>query len=79
MNNLSHRQNHQQNKRSRIKTIGLIFLRTLVTIVGALILFQSRSTHLLLIGRHDVNAPPPLTEEYFNRLTAPRKELIWFE
>jgi pimeloyl-ACP methyl ester carboxylesterase len=32
-----------------------------------------------LIGRHDVNAPPKLTEEYFNLLTAPRKELIWFE
>ncbi len=32
-----------------------------------------------LIGRHDVNAQPKLTEEYFNLLTAPRKELIWFE
>jgi pimeloyl-ACP methyl ester carboxylesterase len=32
-----------------------------------------------LIGRHDVNAPPRLTEEYFNLLTAPHKELIWFE
>jgi pimeloyl-ACP methyl ester carboxylesterase len=32
-----------------------------------------------LIGRHDVNAPPKLTEEYFNLLTAPHKELIWFE
>jgi len=32
-----------------------------------------------LIGRHDVNAPPKLTEEYFNILTAPHKELIWFE
>ncbi len=32
-----------------------------------------------LTGRHDVNAPPKLTEEYFNLLIAPRKELIWFE
>jgi CubicO group peptidase (beta-lactamase class C family)/pimeloyl-ACP methyl ester carboxylesterase len=32
-----------------------------------------------LIGRHDVNASPRLTEEYFNILTAPYKELIWFE
>jgi pimeloyl-ACP methyl ester carboxylesterase len=32
-----------------------------------------------LIGRHDVNAPPKLTEEYFNLLSAPHKELIWFE
>jgi pimeloyl-ACP methyl ester carboxylesterase len=32
-----------------------------------------------LIGRHDVNAPPALTEEYFGLLQAPRKELIWFE
>ena len=32
-----------------------------------------------LIGRHDVNAPTNLTEEYFNLLTAPQKELIWFE
>jgi pimeloyl-ACP methyl ester carboxylesterase len=32
-----------------------------------------------LIGRHDVNAPPALTEEYFRLLRAPHKELIWFE
>nr|HMN30028.1 hypothetical protein [Caldilineaceae bacterium] len=32
-----------------------------------------------LIGRHDVNAPPVLTEEYFALLNAPHKELIWFE
>ena len=32
-----------------------------------------------LIGRHDVNAPPELTKEYFNLLSAPHKELIWFE
>ena len=32
-----------------------------------------------LIGRHDVNAPPALTEEYYRLLDAPRKELVWFE
>jgi pimeloyl-ACP methyl ester carboxylesterase len=32
-----------------------------------------------LLGRHDVNAPPALAEEYFQLLDAPHKELIWFE
>ena len=32
-----------------------------------------------LIGRHDVSASPKLAEEYFNILSAPHKELIWFE
>lgn len=32
-----------------------------------------------LIGRHDVNASPALTEDYFERLDVPHKELIWFE
>ena len=46
--------------------------------------FRKQATRLnvpvyFLIGRHDVSAPPKLTEEYFNLLTAPRKELIWFE
>jgi pimeloyl-ACP methyl ester carboxylesterase len=46
--------------------------------------FRQQATRLevpvyFLIGRHDVNAPPKLTEEYFKLLTAPRKELIWFE
>ena len=30
-------------------------------------------------GRHDVNAPPVLVEEYYKVLIAPRKEFIWFE
>jgi pimeloyl-ACP methyl ester carboxylesterase len=30
-------------------------------------------------GRHDINAPPALVEEYFEALIAPHKELIWFE
>ncbi|MBL4937659.1 alpha/beta hydrolase [Clostridium sp. YIM B02515] len=29
-------------------------------------------------GRHDINAPPALAEEYFNALKAPHKEFIWF-
>jgi CubicO group peptidase (beta-lactamase class C family)/pimeloyl-ACP methyl ester carboxylesterase len=32
-----------------------------------------------LIGRHDVNAPPALTEDYYELLDAPHKELVWFE
>ncbi len=32
-----------------------------------------------LIGRHDVNAPSALIEEYYELLDAPHKELIWFE
>ncbi len=31
------------------------------------------------IGRHDINAPVSLAEEYFNILDAPKKELVWFE
>lgn len=33
----------------------------------------------ILEGRHDINAPAELAEEYFELLEAPRKELIWFE
>src|SRR5690606_15713161 len=32
-----------------------------------------------LTGRHDVNAPPALIEEYYELLDAPYKELVWFE
>ncbi len=31
------------------------------------------------IGRHDINAPVTLTEQYFNLLDAPQKEIVWFE
>ena len=46
--------------------------------------FRKQATRLevpvyVLIDRHDVNAPTKLTEEYFTLLTAPHKELIWFE
>ena len=30
-------------------------------------------------GRHDINAPTALAEEYYNLLKAPAKKLIWFE
>lgn len=30
-------------------------------------------------GRHDINAPTELTEDYYKILNAPEKELIWFE
>lgn len=32
-----------------------------------------------LIGRHDVNAPTFLAEEYYELLSAPHKEWVWFE
>ncbi|MBN2224669.1 MAG: alpha/beta hydrolase [Deltaproteobacteria bacterium] len=31
------------------------------------------------VGRHDWNTPFEITEEYFNILKAPKKELVWFE
>jgi pimeloyl-ACP methyl ester carboxylesterase len=46
--------------------------------------FRKQATQLevpvyFLLGRHDVNAPPVITEEYYELLSAPHKELIWFE
>lgn len=32
-----------------------------------------------LLGRHDVNAPSALVEEYYDLLDAPHKEIVWFE
>jgi pimeloyl-ACP methyl ester carboxylesterase len=32
-----------------------------------------------LIGRHDINAPTALAEEYYQMLDAPHKEWVWFE
>jgi pimeloyl-ACP methyl ester carboxylesterase len=32
-----------------------------------------------LIGRHDINAPTSLTEDYYQVLQAPHKEIVWFE
>ena len=31
------------------------------------------------MGRHDINAPISLAEEYFELLDAPHKEIVWFE
>jgi pimeloyl-ACP methyl ester carboxylesterase len=31
------------------------------------------------LGRHDVNAPVSLVEDYIEALDAPRKEIVWFE
>lgn len=31
------------------------------------------------IGKHDINAPTKLVEEYYDILDAPKKKLIWFE
>ena len=31
------------------------------------------------IGRHDINAPTNLAEDYYQILEAPKKELVWFE
>ena len=31
------------------------------------------------LGRHDINAPTSLTEDYYTVLEAPHKEIIWFE
>ena len=31
------------------------------------------------LGRHDLNAPTSLVEDYFKILDAPKKEIIWFE
>lgn len=31
------------------------------------------------VGRHDVNAPIALTQEYYDCLQTPKKELVWFE
>lgn len=34
---------------------------------------------LLLIGRHDHVVPPEASLAYFEKLTAPAKEFVWFE
>ena len=32
-----------------------------------------------LLGKHDLNAPRSLAEDYYDKLAAPDKEIIWFE
>jgi pimeloyl-ACP methyl ester carboxylesterase len=46
--------------------------------------FREQATQLevpvyFFIGRHDINAPVSLTEEYYEILDAPHKEIVWFE
>jgi pimeloyl-ACP methyl ester carboxylesterase len=46
--------------------------------------FRTQAAHLeapvyFLIGRHDINAPVGLTQEYEQLLQAPHKEIVWFE
>jgi pimeloyl-ACP methyl ester carboxylesterase len=46
--------------------------------------FRKQATKLdvpiyFLIGRHDINAPTELAEQYFAVLEAPHKEIVWFE
>jgi pimeloyl-ACP methyl ester carboxylesterase len=46
--------------------------------------FREQATQLevpvyFFIGRHDINAPVSLTQEYFEILEAPHKEIVWFE
>lgn len=46
--------------------------------------FRQQATKLdlpvyFLIGRHDINAPTVLAEQYFDLLDAPHKEIVWFE
>ncbi|MDO5521369.1 MAG: alpha/beta hydrolase [bacterium] len=31
------------------------------------------------LGRHDINAPTAVAEDYYKLLNAPKKELVWFE
>ena len=46
--------------------------------------FRTQATKLevpvyFLIGRHDINAPVALTEQYYELLDAPHKQIVWFE
>ena len=46
--------------------------------------FRTQATKLdvpvyFLIGRHDINAPTVLVEQYFDALDAPHKQIVWFE
>jgi pimeloyl-ACP methyl ester carboxylesterase len=64
--------------RGELATVGVVFPQLWD------VDFRQKATRLkvpiyFLIGRHDRTTSPKLTEEYFNLLTAPHKELIWFE
>lgn len=38
-----------------------------------------RAPVVLLLGRHDINVSSEVAAEWFNRLQAPEKKLVWFE
>jgi pimeloyl-ACP methyl ester carboxylesterase len=64
--------------RGELETVGVVFPQLWD------VDFRQQAMHLnvpiyFLVGRHDRTTSPKLTEEYFNLLTAPHKELIWFE
>jgi pimeloyl-ACP methyl ester carboxylesterase len=64
--------------RGELETVGVVFPQ----LWG--VDFRKQATRLkvpvyFLMGRHDSTTAPKLTEEYFNLLSAPHKELIWFE
>jgi pimeloyl-ACP methyl ester carboxylesterase len=64
--------------RGELETVGVVFSQ----LWG--VDFRQQATSLkvpvyFVIGRHDGTTSPKLTEEYFNLLSAPHKELIWFE
>jgi pimeloyl-ACP methyl ester carboxylesterase len=64
--------------RGELATVGVVFPQLWD------VDFRQQATRLkvpiyFLVGRHDRTTSPKLTEEYFNLLTAPHKELIWFE
>jgi len=64
--------------RGELETVGVVFPQLWD------VDFRKQATRLevpiyFLMGRHDRTTSPKLTEEYFNLLTAPHKELIWFE
>jgi pimeloyl-ACP methyl ester carboxylesterase len=64
--------------RGELETVGVVFPQ----LWGVDFRKQAKRLEVpvyFLIGRHDGTTSPKLTEEYFNILTAPHKELIWFE
>ncbi len=64
--------------RGELETVGVVFPQ----LWGVDFRKQAKRLKVpvyFLIGRHDGTTSPKLTEEYFNLLTAPHKELIWFE
>ena len=64
--------------RGVLDTLGIVYphlwevdFRTQVTDLAVPVYF--------LIGRHDINAPVTLTEQYYEVLDAPHKQIVWFE